>query len=105
MFFSLSTIGQTVNKEIKNNPLEILVYPNPMLDQCWLKADEGSNCELINSLGELIQSWTMDSKKSFLITDLKTCFYQLSIDLKLSSPSIPLQRGKTKKRLQNAALK
>ena len=80
MFFSLSTIGQTVNEEIKNNPLEILVYPNPMLDQCWVKADEGSNCELINSLGELIQSWTMDSKKLFLITDLKTGFYQLSIE-------------------------
>ena len=80
MFFSLSTIGQTVNKEMKNNPLEILVYPNPMLEQCWVKADEGSNCEVINSLGELIQSWTMDSKKSFLITDLKTGFYQLSIE-------------------------
>jgi hypothetical protein len=60
--------------------MEVLIYPNPAIDNCIVKVDEGSNCSLINSTGTIIGTWKVDYSNTIHLSDLKSGIFQLLIE-------------------------
>lgn len=58
-----SEISSSIPKE-----LEVLVYPNPILDQCIVEAEEGTLCLLLNLDGVELGKWVVDFSSRLVLS-------------------------------------
>ncbi len=82
---AFNAMSQKENQPSENlttlcNEMEVLIYPNPAIDNCVVKVDEGSSCSLINSNGTLIGTWKVDYTNTLHLSDLKSGIFQLLIE-------------------------
>ncbi len=68
------------NLTTQSKEMEVLIYPNPAIDNCVVKVEEGSNCSLINSTGAIIGTWKIDYSNTLHLSDLKSGIFQLLIE-------------------------
>ncbi|MBK7761872.1 MAG: T9SS type A sorting domain-containing protein [Bacteroidetes bacterium] len=54
---------------------EISIYPNPAGNECWIKTSEKTNFKLINSVGQLIERFTVDGSKQINLKHLASGLY------------------------------
>jgi len=73
-------MSQNENQLSQSKEMEVLIYPNPAIDNCVVKVDEGSSCSLINSSGTIIGTWKVDYTNTLHLSDLKSGIFQLLIE-------------------------
>jgi hypothetical protein len=77
---AFNAMSQNENQLSQSKEMEVLIYPNPAIDNCVVKVDEGSSCSLINSSGTIIGTWKVDYTNTLHLSDLKSGIFQLLIE-------------------------
>ena len=89
IFFSTLTFSQ---QEIKsssseNKPLhthvqemEVLIYPNPVADNCRIQGEAGASCTVYSSSGIYIGKWVLDNSNTLILDNLPSGVLQAIIE-------------------------
>lgn len=77
---AFNAMSQNENLTTQSKEMEVLIYPNPAIDNFVIKVDEGTNCSLINSAGTIIGTWKVDYSNTLHLSDLKSGIFQLVIE-------------------------
>ena len=83
LFIAINCKAQSKNDStliIQNKQMEVVIYPNPAIDNCIIKVEEGSCCSLISSSGTIIGTWNVDYSNTLYLSDLKSGIFQLLIE-------------------------
>jgi hypothetical protein len=70
------------NNEMKEaaKPLEIIIYPNPIIGNCYIKGEIGAICTVYSSEGTYVGKWDFYQSDTIVLTDLPIGVFQLFIE-------------------------
>ncbi len=89
LFFSTLTFSQ---QEIKSNSsenksllphlqeMEVLIYPNPVADNCRIQGEEGASCTVYSSSGIYIGKWVFDNSNTLMLDNLPSGVLQAIVE-------------------------
>ena len=50
--------------------MEVLIYPNPVADNCSIQGEEGASCTVYSSSGIYIGKWVFDNSNTLMLDNL-----------------------------------
>ncbi len=89
LFFSTLTFSQQeINPSSSENKpslphsqeMEVLIYPNPVADNCRIQGEEGASCTVYSSSGIYIGKWVFDNSNTLMLDNLPSGVLQAIVE-------------------------
>jgi len=75
-----STSSQNKTLHTHSQEMEVLVYPNPVADNCKIQGEEGASCTIYSSSGIYIGKWVFNNSNTLMLDNLPSGVLQAIVE-------------------------